>query len=96
MLRTHIVATAVLAGLTFAAVPADAQMLRPQGSPAALTKSEHTPKPRFEQKHVPVGQGRWGASTPLGRPCYAGMLAEPCSTPGPSISIEVPGFRIKK
>jgi hypothetical protein len=95
MLRRY-VATAVLAGVTLTAVPASGQMRLPS-SPITLNKSSSAaPTPKLEQSNLPVAVGKWGTSDPYNRPCYAGMITEPCSTPGPSVRIELPGFRVKK
>ena len=95
MLRRHIAATALLAGLALAAGPAEAQMLRRPTAPITVNKGTNAPKP-LEQSTLPVPAGRWGTSEPLSRPCYAGAITEPCSTPGPSVKIELPGFRVRK
>ncbi len=96
MLRRHIAAGAVLAGLMLAAVPAGAQMRLPS-SPITLNKSSDTAsKPKLEQSTLPVPAAKWGTSEPYNRPCYAGMISEPCSTPGPSVRIELPGWRVRK
>jgi hypothetical protein len=89
-------AAAVFAGLTFTAAPADAQTRGLPSSPVTLNKRGDAAKPRFEQSNLPVPAGRWGTSSPLSRPCYAGTITEPCSTPGPSVRIELPGIRVKK
>ena len=96
MLRRHIAATALLAGLTLAAAPAaEAQLLRRPTAPITVNKGTNAPKP-LEQSTLPVPAGRWGTSEPLNRPCYAGSITEPCSTPGPSVKIELPGFRVRR
>jgi hypothetical protein len=96
VLRPYIVAAAVLAGLTFAAAPADAQLLRRPTAPVTVHKSGDAPRPGPEQSNLPVPAGRFGTSTPHGRPCYAGMITEPCSTPGPAVTIDLPGFRVRR
>ena len=95
MLRHFVIATLVLTAVTLAAVPAGAQMRLPS-SPITLNKSADAPKARVDQSTLTVPAGKWGTSEPFGRPCYAGMISEPCSTPGPSVRIELPGFRVKK
>jgi hypothetical protein len=96
MLRYYIAATAVLAGLTFVATTAEAQLLRRPTAPITVDKGSDAPKRQLEQSTLPVPAGRWGTSEPLSRPCYAGGITEPCSTPGPSVKIELPGFRVRK
>ena len=96
MLRPYIVAAAVLAGLTFAAAPADAQLLRRPTAPVTVHRSGDAPKPQPEQSNLPVPAGRWGTSEPLGCSCYGGLITEPCSTPGPAVTIELPGFRVRR
>ena len=96
MLRHPIVAAAMLAGLTLAASPADAQLLRRPTAPVTVNKSGEAVKQPSKQSRLPVPAGRWGTTEPYERPCDAGAIMEPCSTAGPSVKIELPGFRVRK
>ena len=96
MFRHSIVATAVLAGVTLAASPADAQLLRRPTAPVTVNKSSDAAKQPSKHSTLTVPAGRWGTTEPYERPCYAGAIMEPCSTPGPSVKIELPGFRVRK
>jgi len=48
---------------------------------------------RQETRHSLGPQGPIRHRAPLAGPCYHGMIYSPCSTPGPSIRIEIGGHR---
>ena len=96
MLRRHFVATAAIAGLTLGASAAEAQLLRRPTAPVTVNKSSDTVKQSSKASTLTVPAGRWGTTEPYERPCYARAITEPCSTPGPSVKIEFPGFRVRK